>query len=167
MRVRKCLALLLLITLGPTLWGQTTQPTPSTKAVYFDTSTFPLWVRDLRRAEIVAFGVFPFAILFSGIGVDLYRYSTHGWNQRYAPWPLKPTDAAARTNDEMGLVIGIAAGVALTASLADFIINQVKRSKEKKAASSLPPGTPIIIREPLQGETREGTGEEAPQGRSP
>ncbi|GHV67840.1 hypothetical protein AGMMS49928_05800 [Spirochaetia bacterium] len=131
-------------------YAQTTT-TPVTPSVPFDTTGFPLWAKDLRRAEIVAFGSFPFAMFLSITAMDLYRYSSNDWDIRYAPWPAKPAAAIDMTQDEHLTVLASAVSISLTVALTDFIIVQIRRGKAAKAAAALPPGSPIIIRRPQSG----------------
>lgn len=51
---------------------------------------FEPWVRDLRRAEILAVGTFPLAYLLAGLGYDYYYYLSHGFPQDNIPWPVGP-----------------------------------------------------------------------------
>jgi len=51
---------------------------------------FEPWVRDLRRAEIIAVGAFPIAYLFAGLGYDYYYYLANGFPQDNIPWPVGP-----------------------------------------------------------------------------
>jgi hypothetical protein len=114
----------------------------------FDMTGFPQWTRDLRRAEIVAFGAFPFAYFFSNFGVDLYRCGVNGWDMKYAPWPAKGAGAIEQTKDEKIMTLGIAAGGAVCVALIDFGIEYFKRNRRERAGT-LPEGTPIINRRPL------------------
>ncbi len=110
---------------------------------------FPLWVQDLRRGEIIAFGSLPFTILFSTIAVDTYRWGTHGWDNRYAPWPIRSAGAVEMSVDQRLMTLGIAAGASILIAVTDHIIIRIKRSNEAKKAAALPPGDPIIIRRPI------------------
>jgi hypothetical protein len=139
------------------LGAQSSSPEPA--ATHFDTSEFPQWARDLRRAEIVAFGSFPFAFFFATISMDLYRSATHGWDRRYAPWPVKPAGSIDMTHDEHLLTLGLAAGGAVLIALTDYAIVRYKRSKAEQRSRELPAGTPIIIRKPIEGEAAGETGE--------
>lgn len=124
----------------------TTTAMPSTQ---FDTSGLPLWVRDLRRAEIVAFGSFPFTMLFATTAVDTYRFFNNNMDSRYAPL-FKSAGAVAMTEQEQIITITSAVAVSLLISLADFLIVQYKRYKQTRRNNNLPEGTPIIIRKPVQ-----------------
>jgi hypothetical protein len=117
---------------------------------------FPLWAKDLRRAEIVTFGSFPFTLLFSTIAMDTYLYGTNNWDNRYAPWPLRPAGAIEMSLDNRLITIFGALGISVLVAVADHIIVRVKRSNEAKKAAALPVGDPIIIRTPIDdGESPE------------
>ena len=123
---------------------------PSTQ---FDMTGAPQWVKDLRRAEIIAFGAFPFTYLITNISYDSYRWSNNSWDVRYAPWPIKGAGAIEQGRSEKGRVIAIAAGGAVLLALIDYGIVRYKRSQKEKESRSIPAGTPIIIRKPLGEET--------------
>ena len=126
------------------------QTSTASSATQFDTTGFPQWAKDLRRAEIIAFGVFPFAYFIANFSYDSYRWSNQGFSDmRYAPWPLKGEGAIEQTQEEKFRVIGIAAGTAVLISLIDYSIERYKRNQKEKERISLPEGTPIIIRRPL------------------
>lgn len=125
----------------------------------FDSSGFPQWANDLRRAEIIAFGTFPFTMFTATFAMDTWRASRHNWDGRYMPWPLKTAGAVEMTNQEHELVIAIAGISSLALALTDFVIIHIKRHKARQIALQLPEGTPIIIKRPLSeadGETQEG-----------
>jgi hypothetical protein len=112
---------------------------------------FPQWARDLRRAEIIAFGTFPFTMFTATFAVDTWRTSRHNWDPRYAPWPFKTAGAIEMTNEEHEIVIAVAGISSLALALTDFVIVQVKRGKARQRALQTPEGTPIIIKRPLPG----------------
>lgn len=138
-----------------------TSPDPALGSTRFDTSGFPLWGKELRRAEIVAFGAFPFMVFFASIAVDTYRCASHDWDRRYAPWPVTAAGPVERTEDEQIAMLSVAAAGSLVIALADFFIVRHKRQKQQEYLNSLP-GTPIIIRKPWPEE--EGT---KPSGEGP
>ncbi|QQO08037.1 hypothetical protein [Breznakiella homolactica] len=141
---------------GQTVTTTSIEPTP----VKVTKEEFPLWVKDLRRAEIVAFGSFPFTIFFAITAVDTYRWATHDWDNRYAPWPVKSSGAVSMTNNELFLSLGIGIAGAVAISVADHIIIRVKRSRAEREIQALPPGDPIIIRTP----SRQDIDEDHPDG---
>ncbi|MDR2742253.1 MAG: hypothetical protein LBB98_08905 [Treponema sp.] len=119
----------------------------------------PQWARDLRRADIITFGSFPFTFLLAGIIVDTYRTFQHG-DSRYAPL----VGSISRTTGENVAVISAAAGGAVLVATADYIIQRVKRERAAREAARLTPQEPVIIRTPWPpgGETGDGTPEETP-----
>jgi hypothetical protein len=123
-----------------------------------DGSAFPQWAKDLRRTEIIAFGIFPFTMFTATMVMDTWRASQHNWDTRYAPWPFKSAGAVEMTNGEHEIVIAAAGIGALTLALTDFVIIQIKRHKVRQRALQIPEGTPIIIKRPLPG----AEGEEGP-----
>jgi hypothetical protein len=157
MKRRKPLALALLIALS----AAAAHPQSSAVAAEEPQKPeFPQWARDLRRAEIVAFGSFPFMMFFSIFGVDTYRAANHDWDSRYLPWPAKGPGAVEMDTDEHMLTLGIAVTGALTAALVDHIILRVKRSMSERQRRDLPEGELIILRKPWPPEASSGA---APQ----
>jgi hypothetical protein len=90
----------------------------------------PQWVKDLRRAEIVAFGSFPFTLFFSKTFIDLYRTASHNWDRRYAPWPFKAAGAVAMNDSEVRLLFTVAVSASLIISIADYLIVRHKRNRQ-------------------------------------
>jgi hypothetical protein len=109
---------------------------------------FPLWVRDLRRFDIIAFGAFPFSFFLAGFAVDTYRASQHNWDSQYAPWPINMGGSIARSTGEHLLTLAGAVGISMTVALADLFIQHSRRNKAAREAARLAPGDPIIIRQP-------------------
>jgi hypothetical protein len=98
----------------------------------------PQWVKDLRRAEIVAFGSFPFTLFFTRTFIDLYRTAVNGWDRRYAPWPFKGAGAIAMESNQVKMMFAIAVSASLAISVTDYIIVRYKRAKEAAASSTTP-----------------------------
>jgi len=130
-------------------WSQTTTADAGMASTQFDMSGFPLWAKDLRRGEIVAFGSFPFMYFFANFGYDTYRWSNNGNDMRYAPWPFNSAGTVGKTKDEKIITLGIAAGGSILVALIDYGIMRYKRSLLEKEKSSLPGGSPVITRRPL------------------
>ena len=132
--------------------AQTNNSDPAMASTQFDTSGFPLWAKDLRRAEIITFGSFPFAYFFSNFIYDTYRWSNNGWDTRYAPWPITSAGAVSQTQSEKIMTLGIAAGAAVLIALVDYGITRYKRHLLAKESSKTPEGTTVIVRRPLASE---------------
>jgi hypothetical protein len=119
---------------------------------------YPQWSRDLRRAEIIAFGTIPFSWLVATVFMDLSRTAAHGGSDQYWPWPLKPSGAPPMTDGEFISTIGIAAGISVVAAIADLIIVKYKRKKAEREELLRQQREPDIIRIPamnFNGETGE------------
>ncbi|GHV94020.1 hypothetical protein AGMMS50293_03400 [Spirochaetia bacterium] len=130
--------------------AQTTVPGSTT----FDTSGFPLWAKDIRRWEIIAFGSYPFTMFTATFFMDTYRWIDNNgmsWSaegRRYAPWPLKSAGAVDMSNQQHEMTLIIAAGLSVAIAFTDLIIVQIKRQKARRIAENMPPGTAIIIKKP-------------------
>jgi hypothetical protein len=96
-------------------------------------SLTPLWLKDLRRAEIVAFGSFPLTMFWTTFFMDLYRTASHGWDSRYAPWPFKGAGAVGMTNQEVAAMFTIAVSSSLAIAVVDHFIMRYRRSKAEEA----------------------------------
>ncbi|MDR3335200.1 MAG: hypothetical protein LBT13_10015 [Treponema sp.] len=156
---RLVFALVMLTVLGTTAPAQTTST--GLGSTQFDTTGFPQWAKDLRRAEIVAFGSFPFTVFFALFAIDTYRCANNGWDIRYAPWPFKPAGAVEMPKDQQLIAITAAAVGSVIISLTDFLIVTYKRHKKTQDLKNLPEGSPIIIT-PWPAEAAEEPGDGAP-----
>jgi hypothetical protein len=163
MKGRKLPAALLLIVLcASAAHSQSSNLTgASAKAAEQTKPLFPQWVRDIRRAEIVAFGSFPFMMFFSIFAMDTYRAATHDWDSRYLPWPAKGPGAIAMDTDEHMMTLGIAISGSLAVALADQLIVQIKRARAAKQRLDLPEGDLIILRKPWPPEEAAGPQDQA------
>jgi hypothetical protein len=137
-----------------------------------DTSEFPQWARDLRRGEIVAFGVFPFTMFASTFAMESMRYFQHDMDGAYLPWPFKGPGAIEMSREEREQSLVAAAIASVTIAAIDFTIVQVKRYREKRRIEAQERNKGIrIIRsaiaedEPLPEDLREGP--EGSEGESP
>jgi hypothetical protein len=133
--------------------AQTTDVTTEGEIV-FDTTGLPMWVKDVRRFDIIAFGTYPFSMFLASFFHDLYRWnSANGMEfssegRRYAPWPFKSPGAVDLTSQEFKRNILFAAGFSLTFALIDLLIVKLRQNKEKRRIESIPPsgGTYTIER---------------------
>jgi hypothetical protein len=115
-----------------------------------DAFEWPQFAKDLRRFDVVAFGLFPFAFLVAGIGYDLMRSAQHGWDSAYYPWPVKGS-AAWESKDYGNVVLGSAV-LSLSVAAIDLAIILIKRhaAAKKEEARSRPESD--IRRSPLYEE---------------
>ncbi|MDR3170151.1 MAG: hypothetical protein LBU17_00825 [Treponema sp.] len=150
---RLVFALLMLTVLMTTALAQTSSTDTGLVSTQFDTTGFPQWAKDLRRAEIVAFGSFPFTVFFARFAIDTYRCATNGWDIRYAPWPFKPAGAIEMPKEQQLISIAVAAAGSVMIALTDFLIVTYKRHKKARDLKNLPEGSPIIIKTPWPAET--------------
>ena len=149
-RIRPFIFLLLLISFvsSPLLPAQSA----SADGTYFDMSDFPLWARDLRRGEIIAFGAFPFAYILANFAFDSYRLATNGWDRRYAPWPFNASPTIEQTQGQKFMTLGLAAGTAIVIAVVDHGIMRARRNRLERENRNLPEESPIIIRRTMYGE---------------
>jgi hypothetical protein len=86
---------------------------------------FPAWLRDLRRAEVILVGSFPFTLFFTFEAYDTYRYVANGSNPSFAPWPFRPGSAQVYTLEEKMGVAATAVMLSLAVAAADYIIGRI------------------------------------------
>lgn len=132
--------------------------TTEEETIVFDSTGLPQWAKDVRRWDIVAFGTFPFSMLFTTFFHDMYRwnkansmdFSSEG--RRYAPWPFKSAGAVEMTNKEFKRNILMAAGLSATLAFTDLLIVKLRQNKERRRIESKPPsgGTFIIEKRPVE-----------------
>jgi len=139
--------------------------TEPTLVTYNSSTDLPGWVRDLRRFDIIMFGIFPFSMFAVTTVTDLIRWwDANQWDvsdegRRYAPWPAKSAGAVEMTNDEIYRTVLIAAGVSVAVAFIDYLIVKNRRDNERRKAESLPSGSYEIEHSPY-GEPEEETGGE-------
>ena len=127
--------------------GAQSNVTTTTTETTFSSSDLPQWVKDTRRFDIIAFGMFPFSMFFVTFATDMIRWSNANnfdmteAGRRYAPWPLKSAGAVEMTNDEYNRTILIAAGVSVAVALVDLAIVLIRRNSERRRTESLPTGS--------------------------
>jgi hypothetical protein len=150
------------------LYQAEAQTTWDSSDIVFDTTGFPQWAKDFRRFDIVAFGSFPFSIMFMNFFYDTYRWNKHtGFDfssegRQYAPWPFKSAGAIEKTSTEFRNTILLAVGLSLTIALTDFFIVKVRRDMQKRNYVPPPSGSVVIERNPpeiIDGNDKE-SGEE-------
>jgi hypothetical protein len=91
---------------------------------------FPDWTHTLRRAEIVAIGVFPIAFFVTNLSYGLIRFAIKKFNTAYAPWFFAPPDAPPLSGTEKTGLLLTSIGISLTISLVDFLLKEKETSKK-------------------------------------
>jgi len=128
--------------------------TTKTTETTFNFSDLPQWVKDMRRFDIITFGMFPFSMFFVTFATDMVRWkdannfdmSEEG--RRYAPWPAKSAGAVEMTTDEHNRTILLAVGVSLAVAVIDMTIVLIRRNSERRRIESMPSSTFEIERKP-------------------
>jgi hypothetical protein len=100
---------------------------------------FPEWLSGIRRAEIIAVGVFPFAFFASRLTYGIIRYGVNDFQQEYIPELVNPGPAVPLERAEKIGVVLAGVGLSLSVALIDFIILSVR---EKRAESD--ENTPVV-----------------------
>ena len=103
--------------------AQTTPPNPAEILPQpYERDEFPEWLWTARRFEIIALGVFPFALFYTRIGFELSRFIENGFDPVYAPWPFSNEFSYKPTDEEQITSLLIAGGVALVFAGVDALI---------------------------------------------
>lgn len=133
----------------------------TTEAVPYSPDEFQPWQKDLRRAEIIAFGSLPFVTFMTSLGYDVFRYYTHNQRDEYLPWPLKDNDIAEPlSQDEQKRILLISVGISVGVALFDFGYRALKRHirQSRQDRNNREEQRNIVIEEldtPVPGETEE------------
>ncbi|MDR0668537.1 MAG: hypothetical protein LBF95_00510 [Treponema sp.] len=149
------------------VWGGTLAPNilPAPRS---SSSGQPLWVQDLRRGEIVAFGSFPFTMFLSTFAMDSIRFFKNDMNRAYLPWPLKGPGAIEMSTDEKKQTFMIAITASITIAIIDFAIVRVKRHREARREQARDRGGDIQVnRVPIAGDTAADSEEPLPGAGDP
>jgi len=94
---------------------------------------FPEWMLKMQRAQVVAVGSFPFAIMLSGLGYDFYLYQENGFSQDYIPWPPGNvtkqyiTDGATQDdlNQKNATIILSSIGISVFVAALDYVLGEI------------------------------------------
>ena len=101
----------------------------NTNHVPYEEDEFPLWAKDLRRAEIISLGSLPFVT----IGVSLGYGAIHYFSGKTDTFP-NPFNKSSNvfTSDQQLQIFGISVGVSCLIGLTDYIVSVTKRNKLEK-----------------------------------
>jgi len=92
----------------------------------YDPSEFPLWMRDLRRFEVVTVGTFPITYLFVSLIYDFSIYAANNFNTQYSL-------GSQRSSRDIGIIVGSAGAVSFILATIDLFINLNRRSSRELA----------------------------------
>ncbi|MFW5811603.1 MAG: hypothetical protein ACOCWS_01375 [Alkalispirochaetaceae bacterium] len=129
------LLLVLMLLLSPQVLSQEAGEQEEQEPVPYDPEEFPLWARDLRRGEIIALGSFPVALLLSGIGYRLGRFTGESIRRgefatEYAPAFVTPEQRPELTEGEQAGLLITAGAISLTVALIDYLLARRERRGE-------------------------------------
>jgi hypothetical protein len=87
---------------------------------------FPRWLKELGRFEAITVGAFPLMYFYSGMGLDLYRYTSSGFDAAYAPWPFKGPTSYQQTDADRNLRLATALGLSIGVAATDLLIRWLR-----------------------------------------
>ena len=88
----------------------------------------PLFIKDLRRFEIITLGSLPFVLLDSTLVYSGIKYAQNDFDSAYIPSLNQSNFSKKEQTGVLLTSLGICLGIGLT----DLIVNIVKRNKAKK-----------------------------------
>lgn len=101
----------------------------SIDATPYDLTKIPAEILDIRRFEVVMFGVLPMAFFISGLVTDIAFYAKYKGDANYLPL----FGSATLNNNEVGYTVGLSFAISFIAATADMIIvKQKAKDKLKK-----------------------------------
>lgn len=133
-------AILLLGSVGPRVEAQDRSPIVVPEAEPYEPDEFPRWARDLRRAEIVALGSLPIALLASRLLYGLARFTVESLRAgavapAFLPPGIAPPGAVPYTRtDNVRIILGAISISGIVAAI-DFGLG---RAEERAIAPSEP-----------------------------
>ena len=102
----------------------------------YNKEDFPQVLRDIRRAEIILVGSYPFSVFFSKLGLDIYDYAASGFDSKSAPSLLGGAGEPDKSSSDVERVLITALCISAGVTILDFIIGKIKKSKGKKKSAN-------------------------------
>lgn len=109
----------LLILLSAPVYAQDHTPQP------YAPGEFPGWMSDVWRAEAVFIGSFPLSLFVTLEVYDTWRYSSNGFDPKYAPWPFGSGQAAPYSPAETAWLGVSAVSLSLVVAGIDFLLGRL------------------------------------------
>ena len=97
-------------------------------AADYEQDEFPRWARDARRFEVIAVGSLPLTYFATSLVYDYSIYASHGFDPNYSM-------GTQRSNRDIGIMLGTAAGISVGLALADFIIGRARNPVHRDAGA--------------------------------
>lgn len=119
-------SLFLIFRLPPPLGAQVLPKSEPIMPEEYEPENFPLWLRDVRRFEVIAVGSFPITFAFAAL---IYDFSLAAANNFAPAFNL----GTQRADEDIAVIVGSAAGASVLIAAADLIINIAKRSPPRKS----------------------------------
>lgn len=122
--------LLMLAFAAPTPAGAQTPTRPTVPdAEPYEPDEFAPWLLNLRRAEVIAFGSFPIALLGSRLLYGIVRFagasiSIGKFDLAYLPPLVAPPSAAPLTRSDNARIITTAAAVSVSIAVIDYLLSR-------------------------------------------
>ena len=137
MRGRKLLTALVLAVAAAGPAAAQEQPVPEP----YEAAEFAPALHHLRRAEIIAVGSFPFALLFTTLVYDYARWMGSGFLDTQAPFRRGLDQDPFSDGEKVGIALA-AVGVSVAVAVADYLIGQAgeepRYADEPRSAARVP-----------------------------
>jgi len=90
----------------------------------YEEDEFPVWARDLRRAEIIFFGTIPFTFFVSGFSYNIYQYASNDFDPDSAPALFGNTTPPILTNEEKLQIIAVSVSLSSFLAVLDYLLGE-------------------------------------------
>lgn len=135
LRVIRVVLVILLLLIASTLPGQTAERPVVPDAEPYEENEFPPWARDLRRAEIIAFGSFPVALLATRLLYGFGRFfaasiAAGELSSAYLPPLIAPPGAVPFDRKDNARVLVGAVSLSGIIAVVDFALGRREPSNE-------------------------------------
>lgn len=145
--MRKNIKELLICIIFYNIFSQMSFPCFAQTAEPYTKDEFPVFLKDLRRAEIVTLGSMPFITFSVSLGWSFGRYAYNGFDSNYFVNPFSKSSTSNFTTDEQIGIILTSLGISVGIGLTDYVYHVIKRNQKTKKI--VPPKGKIII-SPIQ-----------------